>query len=92
MVVTGFDDRSGCGYVLRTGPDVEPGAETVVHQGVQVSATIELAAMLRDALARDPLVRLGWAGPEVPLTLDDPTVLAWLENAVGGVLTVSGRP
>lgn len=94
MVVTGFDERSGCGYVLRTGPDMsdDPGARTVEHRGLRVVATAELAAMLADALVRDPLVRLAWGGPEVPLTLDDPTMLAWLEHSVGGVLTVAGGP
>jgi hypothetical protein len=94
LVVTGYDERSGCGYVLRTGPDLsgDPGARTVEHRGVRVAATLELAAMLVDALARHPIVRLGWAGREVPLTLDDPTMLAWLENSIGGVLTVSGGP
>ena len=28
----------------------------------------------------------------MPLTLDDPTVLAWLRNTLGGVLTVAGGP
>lgn len=92
MVVTGYDERSGCGYVLRTGSDIDGGGVTVAHRGLRVSATTELAAMLRDALARHPLVQLGWAGPEVPLTLDDPTMLAWLQNSVGGVLTVAGGP
>lgn len=94
MVVTGYDDRSGCGYVVRTGRDLaaDPGTRTVEHAGVRVAATVELAALLSDALARDPLVQLGWAGREVPLTLDDPTMLAWLRHTVGGVLTVSNGP
>jgi len=92
VVVTGYDDRSGCGYVLRTGADIEIGADTVVHRGMRVSATTELAALLRDALQRHPFLRPHWKGPEVPLTLDDPTVLAWLQTCVGGVLTVSGGP
>lgn len=92
MVVTGFDERSGCGYVLRTGTDLDPDAEAVVHGGVRVSATAELAATLRDSLVRHAVARLSWTGPEVPLTLDDPIVLAWLRHGVGGVLTVSGGP
>lgn len=92
MVVTGYDDRSGCGYVLRTGADVGALAPTVEHLGVTVAATVELAATLRDAIARHAHVRLGRSGPEVPLTLDDPTMLAWLEHAVGGILTISGGP
>lgn len=98
MVVTGYDERSGCGYVLRTGPDVhtdtDTGADTptVQHRGLTVAATAELAALLRDALGRALPVRLGWAGPEVPLTLDDPTMLAWLRYEVGGVLTISNGP
>jgi hypothetical protein len=35
---------------------------------------------------------LSWNGPTVPLTLEDPTVLAWLRNNLGGVLTVAGGP
>jgi hypothetical protein len=94
VVVTGFDDRSGCGYVLRTGDDLtgDPEAHTVVHEGRRVTATAELAAMLADALAHRPVVRLRWGGPEVPLTLDDPTVLSWVREVVGGVLTVCGGP
>ncbi|MGQ0573131.1 MAG: hypothetical protein ACT4RN_02880 [Pseudonocardia sp.] len=92
MVVTGYDDRSGCGYVLRTGADVQPGTPTVEHLGVTVSPTAELAALLRDALARHSTVQLDWGGPAVPLTLDDPTILAWLQHTVGGVLTVAGDP
>lgn len=94
MVVTGYDERSGCGYVVRTGPDLssDAGTRTVEHRGVSISATTELAALLSDALARHPRVQLGWSGPEVPLTLDDPTMLAWLQHSVGGVLTVSGGP
>jgi hypothetical protein len=85
MVVTGYDDRTGCGYVLSTGPDATPtpGARPVTH---------ELAATLRDALTYRAVALLGWSGPEVPLTLDDRTVLAWLRHTVGGVLTVAGGP
>lgn len=92
MVVTGYDDRQGCGYVLSTGADATgaaPGAQTVSHDGVVVMCTPELAATLRDALAHRPFARLGWSGPEVPLTLDDATLLAWLTHDVGGVLTVN---
>jgi hypothetical protein len=95
MVVTGYDDRQGCGYVLSTGPDAAqtpPGSQAVRHDGVVVLATPELAAMLRDALAHRPTAMLSWSGPEVPLTLDDRTVLAWLTHTVGGVLTVNGGP
>jgi hypothetical protein len=93
--VTGYDDRQGVGYVLSTGPHAgpaEPGTQAVSHGGVRVVATEELAAMLRDALAYRPVALLGWSGPEVPLTLDDPTVLGWLRYNVGGVLTVDGDP
>lgn len=95
MVVTGYDDRQGCGYVLCTGPDAdsaEAGAQAVSNAGVSVMATPELAVSLRDALAHRPLARLSWSGPEVPLTLDDATVLCWLRYDVGGVLTVTGDP
>lgn len=100
MVVTGFDERSGCGYVLRTGADVDrtadpaarAGERVVEHRGVRVAATRELAALLQDTLARHPFVRVRWDAAEIPLTLDDPTVLAWLRAGVGGVLTVSGGP
>jgi hypothetical protein len=95
VVVTGYDDRHGCGYVLRTGPDAAdatPHSVAVSHAGVTVRTTPELAALLRDALAERPVVRLGWTGPEVPLTFDDRTLLAWLEHTIGGVLTVSGGP
>jgi hypothetical protein len=99
VVVTGFDERFGCGYVLCTGPDtadaaaaVGSRAESVSHAGITVLATPELAATLRDALVRDPVALLGWSGPEVPLTLDDATVLAWLRYTVGGVLTVQRGP
>jgi hypothetical protein len=93
--VTGFDDRQGCGYVLRTGPHAAehvPGTQQVRHDGIVVLATPELAAALRDALARDPVAQLGWGGPTVPLALDDATLLAWLRHDLGGVLTVSGGP
>jgi hypothetical protein len=95
MLVTGFDDRQGCGYVLRTGPhaaEPAPGTVPVRHNGVVVLATPELAAALRDALVRSPVASLGWNGPTVPLTLEDATVLAWLRNNLGGVLTVAGGP
>ena len=93
MVVTGYDDRHGCGYVLSTGSDATtptPHTLAVTHEGLTVRATPELAAALRDALANRPVARLGWSGPEVPLTLDDRILLAWLRHTVGGVLTVSG--
>jgi hypothetical protein len=95
MLVTGFDDRQGCGYVLRTGPhatEPTPGTQVVRHNGIVVLATPELAAALRDALVRNPVAQLGRSGPVVPLTLDDATVLAWLRNTLGGVLTVAGGP
>lgn len=95
MVITGYDDRQGCGYVLSTGPDTldpVPGSHTVRHGGQMVLTTPELAVTLRDALAHRPVVRLTRAGPEVPLTLDDATILAWLTHHVGGVLTVRGGP
>jgi hypothetical protein len=93
MIVTGFDDRQGCGYVLCTGADDgPPGGEPVSHEGLTVRATPELAAMLRDALANRPTALLGWQGPRVPLTLDDATLLAWLSHDVGGVLSVRGDP
>ena len=95
MLVTGFDDRQGCGYVLRTGPhatEPAPGTQPVRHNGIVVLATPELAAALRDALVRNPVASLGWNGPTVPLTLEDATVLAWLRNNLGGVLTVAGGP
>ena len=95
MVVTGYDDRNGCGYVLSTGADAAagaPGSRSVEHSGVTVLATPELAISLRDALKHRPVALLSWNGPEVPLTLDDVTVLAWLRYTIGGVLTVSGGP
>jgi len=95
MIVTGFDDRQGCGYVLCTGPDAAtalPGGEEVSHLGVAVRATPELAAQLRDALRNRPTALLGWQGPRVPLTLEDGTLLAWLTYDVGGVLSVRGGP
>lgn len=94
MVITGYDDRTGTGYVLSTGPDATPtpGARAVTHDGITVLATPELAASLRDALTYRPVARLTWTGPEVPLTLDDRTVLAWLRHTIGGVLTVTGAP
>jgi hypothetical protein len=95
MIVTGYDDRQGCGYVLRTGPDAADGfpiGEEVTHDGVAVRATPELAALLRDALRSRPTALLSWQGPRVPLTLDDGTLLAWLMHDVGGVLSVRGAP
>lgn len=95
MVVTGYDDRQGCGYVLSTGPDAAdaaPGAQAVSHDGVIVLATPELAAALRDALAHRPTASLGWSGPRVRLTLDDATLLAWLRHDIGGVLIVTNGP
>lgn len=95
MVVTGYDDRHGCGYVLSTGADATaptPHTQAVTYGDVMVRATPELAVALRDALAHRPVALLGWSGPEVPLTLDDRTLLAWLRHTVGGVLTVSGDP
>jgi hypothetical protein len=95
VLVTGYDDRHGCGYVLRTGPhaaDAPSGSQVVTQDGVRVMATPELAASLRDALAHRPVALLSWSGPEVPLTLDDRTVLAWLRHTIGGVLTVVDDP
>jgi hypothetical protein len=96
VLVTGYDDRAGQGYVVRTGPDLkvddEPGVREVTHGGVTVLVTDGLAVLLEDALAHRPVTRLGWAGPEVPLTLDDHTLLAWLTESVGGIVTVSGGP
>jgi hypothetical protein len=95
VIVTGYDDRTGCGYVMATGADAAgsaPGTQAVGDGTTIVKATPELAAALRDALANRPFALLGWGGPEVPLTLDDHTVLAWLHHTVGGVLTVSGGP
>ena len=59
-------------------PRALPGTLPVAHDGVTVLATPELAATLRDALRHRPLTLLSWQGPEVPLTLDDRTLLAWL--------------
>ncbi|MBP2366272.1 hypothetical protein [Pseudonocardia parietis] len=95
MQVTGFDDRLGTGYVVSTSPHADedvPGSRTVRHDGVTIRATEGLAAMLEDALAHRPTTRLGWGGPEVPLTLEDATLLAWLRNDVGGVVTIVGDP
>jgi hypothetical protein len=95
MLVTGFDDRQGCGYVVSTGPDAAEapaGAQEVQHDGRSVLATPELAASLRDALAHRPTALLTWSGPRVPLTLEDATLLAWLTHDVGGVLTVTNPP
>ncbi len=95
MVVTGYDDRHGCGYVLSTGADAAAGAagsRPVEHGGITVLATPELAVALHDALRHRPVAQLGWSGPEVPLALDDATLLAWLRYTIGGVLTVSGGP
>ncbi|MEV1294705.1 hypothetical protein [Pseudonocardia sp. NPDC049635] len=95
MQVTGFDDRLGIGYVLSTGAHADedvPGSRVVAHGGRTVRATEGLAAMLEDALAYRPTTRLGWGGPEVPLTLEDTTLLAWLRHDVGGVVAVAGEP
>lgn len=95
MIVTGYDDRTGCGYVLRTGGQgaaAQRGEQVVTHGGDSVTATPELAAALRDALAHRPVALLGWRGPEVPLSLDDHTLLGWLRYTVGGVLTVTDDP
>lgn len=95
MVVTGYDDRYGCGYVLSTGPDMAgaaPGSQRVSHRNVTVAATPELAAILRDALLHRPIAQLTLGGPGVALTLDDRTVLGWLRYTIGGVLTVTNGP
>jgi hypothetical protein len=95
MIVTGYDDRQGCGYVLRTGADAFDGlpiGEEVSHGGIVVRATPELAALLRDALRNRPTALMSWQGPRVPLTLEDATLLAWLMHDVGGVLSVRGGP
>ena len=95
MEVTGFDDRLGSGYVLSTGRHADEavsGSRVVSHEGVSVRATDGLALMLEDALANRPVTPLSWSGPEVPLTLDDATVLAWLRHVVGGVVSVTGEP
>jgi hypothetical protein len=95
LIVTGYDDRQGCGYVLSTGADATeglPGGRPISHNGVTVLATPELAALLEDALEHRPTAMLSWSGPRVPLTLDDTTILAWLTHDVGGVLTVKGSP
>jgi hypothetical protein len=95
MIVTGYDDRQGCGYVLRTGEDATGGlpvGEEISHDGIVVRATPELAALLRDALRNRPTALLSWQGPRVPLTLEDATLLAWLMHDVGGVLSVRGGP
>jgi hypothetical protein len=94
MIVTGYDDRQGCGYVLHTGADASAAltGEEVGYDGVVVRATPELAALLRDALAHRPTALLSWQGPRVPLTLEDHTLLAWLTHDIGGVLSVRGGP
>ena len=95
MIVTGYDDRQGCGYVVSTGPhagEALPQGEDIHHDGVAVRATPELAALLRDALRHRPTTQLSWQGPRVPLTLDDTTLLAWLTYDVGGVLSVRDGP
>ncbi|GAA1273826.1 hypothetical protein GCM10009609_41130 [Pseudonocardia aurantiaca] len=95
MIVTGFDDRQGCGYVLRTGADASealPGGQDLRHEGKVARMTAELAAALRDALANNPTAMLGWQGPRVPLTFDDATLLAWLTYDVGGVIAVRNPP
>jgi len=95
VIVTGYDDRQGCGYVLRTGADAGDGTSAgvqVSHDGVAVRASPELAALLRDALVHRPTALLSWQGPRVPLALDDITLLAWLTHDVGGVISVRGGP
>jgi hypothetical protein len=95
MIVTGFDDRQGCGYVLHSGADVAdalPGGEEIRHGGKVVRVTPELGAALRDALANGTGALLGWQGPRVPLTFDDATLLAWLTHDVGGVIAVRNPP
>jgi hypothetical protein len=95
MIVTGFDDRQGCGYVLCTGADAAealPGTMDVRHDGKTVRVTPELAAALRDALVNHPTALLGWQGPRVPLTFDDATLLAWLTYDLGGVIAVRNPP
>jgi hypothetical protein len=95
MIVTGFDDRQGCGYVLSSGADVAdglPGGLEIRHDGKVVRVTPELGALLRDALANHPTAMLGWQGPRVPLTFDDATLLAWLTYDVGGVISVRNPP
>ncbi|ANY05669.1 hypothetical protein [Pseudonocardia sp. HH130630-07] len=95
MQVTGFDDRLGTGYVLSTGAHADEdatGSRTVQHGGVTVRATDGLATMLEDALAHRPTTRLDWSGPEVPLTLTDDVLLAWLRYDIGGVVSVAGGP
>lgn len=95
MIVTGFDDRHGVGYVVSTGGDLAtapPGGQDVRHEGKVVRATPELAARLRDALANRRTATLGWPGPQVPLTLDEAVLLAWLTHDVGGVISVRNPP
>lgn len=95
MIVTGYDDRHGCGYVMSTGADAAaamPGSMAIRHEGLTVMATPELATSLRDALQHRPFARLVLGGPEVPLTLDDRVLLGWLRHTIGGVLTVKGDP
>jgi hypothetical protein len=94
MIVTGFDDRQGCGYVLGTGADAPevPGGQELSHGGRAVRVTPELAALLRDALTQQRTALLGWQGPRVPLTFDDATLLAWLTYDVGGVISVRNPP
>jgi hypothetical protein len=95
MIVTGYDDRQGCGFIVSTGPhaaEALPSGVEVHHNGVVVRATPELAALLRDALRNRPTTQLSWHGPRVPLALDDTTLLAWLTYEVGGVLSVRDGP
>ena len=94
MIVTGYDDRQGCGYVLSTGTDMDslPSGVDVSHDGVVVRATPELAALLNDALLHRPTALLSWQGPRVPLTLDDHTLLACPTHDIGGVLSVRTAP
>jgi hypothetical protein len=95
MIVTGFDDRHGCGYVLSTGADVAealPGGQEIQHAGKVVRVTPELGALLRTALGNHATTLLSWRGPRVPLTFDDTTLLAWLTYDVGGVISVRNPP
>ena len=95
MVVTGYDERFGCGYVVSTGrdaSDASPNTVVVDHGGASVRVTSELASSLRDALANNPVAQLSWTGPQVPLTLEDAVLLGWLRHTIGGVLTVKDEP
>jgi hypothetical protein len=95
MIVTGYDDRQGVGYVLSTGADVAdalPGTQEIRYDGKAVRATPELATILREALVNRSTALLGWQGPRVPLTFDDATLLAWLTHDIGGVISVRNPP